>query len=129
MGRRYGQPAVNRVLSTVIRKKLCFNDRIWVVEGIGRSPKRYMLAASFIYADTYYRPLPHEAFGVVDERFECAYSGPGECYNEKLQLDPDSLPWFSDLHSRYIKKQRFFDDISGSPEIVYGLKQLTGEAA
>jgi len=129
MGRRYGRPTVNRAFSTVLRKKLCFNDRIWVVEGVGQSPKRFMLAASFIYADTHYQPFPFGMFGSVDGKFECAYSGPGECFEEKLQLDPESLPWFAKLHSRYITKQRFFDDISGHTEIVNGLTQLAGEGS
>jgi hypothetical protein len=124
MGRRYGRPELNRVFSTKERTKLCIDDGIWVVEGLGKSPKRYVLAASFIYIDPYHPPFSYAKFGQVDGRFECAYSGPGESFGDALPLDPEVLPWFADLHTRYITKQKFFEDITGRPAIVEGLQAL-----
>ncbi len=124
MGRRYGRPELKRVFSTKNRTKLCLNDRIWVVEGVGQSPKAYLLAASFIYTDTHYPPFPYAKFGCVDGDFEYAYSGPGESFDDGIPLDPEALPWFAGLHAKYITKQKFFEDITGQPAIVEGLQAL-----
>lgn len=127
MGRRYGRPDVNRVFSKREQRGLCTNDRIWVVEGIGKLRKKFSLAASFTFSTPHHQPFPRAVFGFDGGDFKCAYIGLGNSYEDKIPLDQQSLPWFAKLHSGYITKQKFFNDITRETEIVLGLKNVVGE--
>jgi hypothetical protein len=122
---RYGNPEKNHVFSTSDKKKLCLNDDIWIIEGFGESPKIFYLAAHFIYKETEYPPFPSPYKGGKYSDFNVMYAGPGNSYGSKFNLTFTDHPWFKELHSKYITKQKFFNDISGLPDVTSGLHGLT----
>lgn len=124
MGCRYGTPETNHVFSTSEKKKLCINDRIWVVEGFGESPKKFYLSAHFIYKETEYPLFPAPYVGGKYAEFKIMYAGPGDSFSSKYELTVENYPWFSTLHQGYITRQRFFNDISDLVDVVGGFNML-----
>jgi hypothetical protein len=92
---------------------LLLGDAIWVVEG----PGEFALVDCFLHTSTDYRPLSYP-FG----DFELKAKG-ASLIKGAIPLDA-SLPWFKELHSRYITKQRFFERVEGP--IVAGFQSLSG---
>jgi hypothetical protein len=124
MGARYGKPDDNYVFSTSINKKICINDEVWIVEGVGTTPKKYYLAARFTYKTTSYPPFSSHNKG---DNFKIMYSGPGESYDSKYDLTDKQYPWFGSLHKDYITKQRFFNDISKLTDVVMGFNSIISQ--
>ena len=126
MGRRYGNPEPSCVFGTAEQKKLCLSDDIWVIEGFGESPKIFYLAAHFVYQKPEYPPFPSPYKGGKYLDFKVMYAGPGSNYESKFKLTFEDHPWFKELHAKYITKQRFFNEISGLPNVISGLRALAG---
>jgi len=125
MDHRYGNPEKNHVFSTSMKKKLCLNDNIWIIEGLGESPKKFYLAAHFTYQETEYPPFPSPYMGGKYADFKVMYAGQGDSYESKYKLTFADHPWFEQLHKGYITKQKFFNDISSLKDVVSGLNKLT----
>jgi hypothetical protein len=126
MGYRYGHPQQKHVFSTKDRDKelsLGTNINIWVIEGVGQSPKDFYLAAHFTYEEAKKSPFPEPYEGEKYSKFAKMYVGPGESYGSKYNLTIASHPWFEVLHKKYITKQKFFNEII-KKEIVDGLNRL-----
>jgi hypothetical protein len=79
---RYGNPDRNHVFSTSIKKKLCLNDNIWIIEGFGETPKTFYLAAHFAYKETEYPPFPSPYAGEKYTAFKAMYAGVGDSYGK-----------------------------------------------
>jgi hypothetical protein len=118
MGYRYGNPQPLRVFSAKKRPRLSIGDRIWLIEGVGQSPKRYFLSATFLCREVLQAPFP-ATFGTVSPKFRYIFCGDGQAFGDAIPLARHD--WFADLHRRYLTKQRFFDEITDERAICDGL--------
>ena len=102
--------------------KLCFGDRIWIVEGSTDIPTRYTLVDCFRYADTEYPPFlpPWNGFAVRILGTESLLAAP-------VPLDM-SADWQAEIRDRFLTKQRFFVSLAAEPQVIEGLEAL-GSAA
>ena len=114
MGQTYHISGESAVYSKLENKKLCFGDRIWVIEGDLGQPVRFSLVDCFIYAENIHPPFSSPFYG-----FRIKYRGES-LKPPEVRLNKSDSPWFSQLHSKYITKQRFFERII-DVEILDGL--------
>ncbi|WP_426360359.1 hypothetical protein ACPUVO_09140 [Pseudocolwellia sp. HL-MZ19] len=97
------------------RRELCLGDIIWVIEGDQDNPTNFSIADCFKYTESDY-PSPHGPFS----DFKLKISGSSLLKIGGLTLDK-SMPWFDVLHSKYLSKQKSFNNITDENDIVNGL--------
>ena len=119
MGHAYTKTGTASVYSTTLQPKLCFGDFLWVVEGDTSVPRQFALVDCLRYEDTKHPPFPA---GYSD--FKLRVIGTSLLkIPVPLKKEDD---WFSRLHKRYITKQKFFSRLTGDPEVLAGLQQVSG---
>ncbi|MBB5188533.1 hypothetical protein HNQ57_002815 [Zhongshania antarctica] len=102
MSHPYASLGEHAVYSKQNQPKLCFNDVIWVVEGDSSTPKNFTLVDCFQYKNSEYPPFKAEY-----SAFKLKVSDTTSLLESAISLSKD-IPWFEDLHQRFITKQRFF---------------------
>jgi hypothetical protein len=100
--------------------KLVMNDIVWVVEGDLRNPTRFALVDCFEYTYAEYPP-----FAPAFTKFGLRVLGTRSLLSGTVPLNRAER-WFSELHSRFITKQKFFNSLISEPEIVDGLLRISG---
>ncbi|WP_273455872.1 hypothetical protein [Nevskia ramosa] len=120
MKRPYSFAVGSAVFSTKNQPKLCNGDIVWVVDGDLAEPSQFKLADCFRVEATEIAPLP-----IGYEQFKVKASASSSLLLEPAKLGID-LKWFELLHARYITKQRFFHSLSNEPEILDGLRRISG---
>jgi hypothetical protein len=116
MNHSYASLGTSVVYSKLQQKKLCFGDRIWVVEGSTDIPTRYTLVDCFRYADTEYPPFlpPYNGFAV-------RILGKGSLLPSPIPLDMTD-DWQLEIRDRFLTKQRFFVSLAAEPQLVAALE-------
>ncbi len=122
VGHSYASLARSVGYSRKPQTKLCFGDRIWVVEGSTDIPTRYTLVDCFRYADTEYPPFlpPYNGFAVRILGTESLLAKP-------VPLDM-AADWQEEIRDRFLTKQRFFVSLAAEPVVIAGLQALTSAA-
>jgi hypothetical protein len=107
-----GEPAV---YSTTRQPKLCKGDVIWVVEGDDSQPMQFRIVDCFTLSHC--DDVPRH--GPFFSTFKLKCVGAKSLLTRPVELSKESMPWFRELHERFLTKQRFFDRLG--PAIVAGL--------
>jgi hypothetical protein len=116
----YSSLAESTVFSKSNRRDLCIGDIIWVVEGDLSNPVNFTLVDCFIYKTCDYPP-----FSLEFSDFKFKFSGTSLFSFNSIALDK-SIPWVLDLHSRYLSKQKFFNNIAVERDVINGLLDVSG---
>lgn len=119
MGHSYASTGSSSVYISKAQPKLCFGDVIWVVEGDTSTPRNFALVDCFHYEDTKYPPFASSYKG-----FQLQVLGTSVLKAPIPMLKDDE--WFSQLHAKYITKQRFFERLANAPQIIAGLQKVSG---
>ena len=106
-------------LSKKTVKNLCIGDLIWVVEGDTTTPANFFLVDCFKYSSSEFPPFKSEY-----SNFDICIIGTSLLYSSIL-LNRNSDDWFADLHSRFITKQRFFNSIDDTQDIIDGFLNVS----
>ena len=122
MGRSYADLGGPMAFSTKNQTKLCHGDTVWVIEGDLATPANHAIADCFKVHSTNIPPLigGHSDFKLQVIGYPSLLRGP-------VALDI-SAPWFSELHKRFITKQRFFCSLEDHQKIREGLADVSGVA-
>ena len=120
MGHSYESLGKSAVYSTKKRPKLCLGDLIWVVEGSADKSKTFTLVDAFEVASMDFPP-----FGGAYEAMALRLEGNKSLLMAPVSLDR-SMPWFVDLHDRFIKKRTFFAALNAYPQITDGFRTAAG---
>lgn len=120
MGHTYASAGGLSMYLTQASKKLESGDIIWVVEGNNNSPKLFFLVDCFKYVDAELPP-----FAPSYSRFAIRILGRHSLLRHPILLN-HADKWFSDLHGRFITKQKFFHRLEKEPELVEGLCTASG---
>ncbi|KAB0317169.1 hypothetical protein F6W79_19350 [Vibrio diabolicus] len=118
--RTYSSLAESTVFSKSNHRELCIGDLIWVIEGDLDNPVNFTLVDCFRYTSNEYPPFVR---GFED--FKYKFSGDSLFTKPAIELEK-SMPWFKELHQRYITKQKFFNNISDEEYVVNGLFDVSG---
>lgn len=119
MGHPYSALKESAVYSKTGQKKLCFGDTIWVIQGGLDNPTDFALVDCFQVQDLDYPPF-------TGAYSEFALKALGESLLSKpVALDASLGSWFSELHGKYLSKQRFFS-VLNEEEIPLGLHACIG---
>lgn|SRR5690606_35369179 len=115
MGHPYSDLKECAVYSKTEQRKLGFGHTIWVIQGGLDTPTDFSLVDCFKVQDFDYPPFKgaYRDFA-VKVRGESLLSGP-------VALDSSLGSWFSELHGKYLSKQRFFSSLK-EEEIHQGLR-------
>lgn len=116
----YSSLAESTVFSKSNRRDLCIGDIIWVVEGDLSNPVNFTLVDCFSYKNCDYPP-----FSAEFSDFKFKFFGISLFSHSAISLDK-SIPWFSGLHSKYLSKQKFFNNIAAEPDVISGLLDVSG---
>lgn len=120
MGHSYASLGEPAVFLTSEKSKLCLRDLIWVIEGDRDTPCNYHIADCFRYEDTDYPP-----FAGAYSDFKRKVKGGDSFLSAAVPIHLE-LPWFKELHGRFITKQRFCASLADEPTIVEGLMNDSG---
>jgi len=115
MKRSYASLGMPAVYSTKSQPKLCGGDTVWVIEGNTANPVQFELADCFRVSAAECGPFPGDLAG-----FKARAVGSSSLLSTAIPLS-NTVIWFSELHRRYITKQKFFCSLGDEPEIVAGL--------
>ncbi len=115
MGHPYSALAECAVFSKTEQKKLCFGDVIWVIQGGLDTPTNFTLVDCFEVQNFDYPPFK----GAYSD-FALKVLGESSM-SESVVLDRSIDSWFSELHGKYLSKQRFFSALE-EKEILQGLR-------
>lgn len=102
MGHPY-ESGVSAVYTTSEQRKLCFGDIIWVIEGDIGKHKQFRLVDCFRNNEQKYPPFP-----IGYTKFRLKVSGEVSLLKGPIPLSKE-YEWFSELHSKFITKQKFFN--------------------
>ncbi|MCH8475937.1 MAG: hypothetical protein LAT55_12010 [Opitutales bacterium] len=116
----YSSLAESTVFSKTSRRDLCIGDTFWVIEGDLSNPVNFTLVDCFTYTTSDYPPFPVEF-----SDFKYKFSGSSLLTGSPIALDK-SMPWFEELHQKFISKQKFFNNISLEHNVVEGLRDIAG---
>jgi len=118
----YPYPKVGRsgMYSGKSLSKLCKDDVIWVVEGDLGKPTTFTLVDCFKYSDTEYPP-----FAPDYSKFNKRVLGDKSLLSGSYSLNLADK-WFAELHSRFIRKRKFFNLLTPEPGIIEGLCHVSG---
>lgn len=117
MGHSYASMGTSTVYRKSIPSKICYKDRIWVVEGDVSNPRKFYLVDCFEFVE-----IKHKPFSEPYSKFEFQIIGTS-LFKAPILLNKDD-EWFSILHNKYITKQRFFCPISNMEPILEGLRKI-----
>lgn len=120
MGYPYAKVGGSAMYVTRPPSKLVMNDVVWVIEGDHRNPTRFTLVDCFEYSDA-----EHPPFAPAYTKFGIRILGNRSLLRSTAPLNRADK-WFSELHSRFITKQKFFSPLTPEPEIVKGLLCISG---
>jgi hypothetical protein len=120
MRRPYGTAHNSGIYLTRHRAKLLAGDLIWVIEGDTSTPTAFSLVDCFRY-----ELVEHPPFAPEYSRFSVRVAGTSLLARGRIALDK-AESWFSELHGRFITKQRFFSLLLSEPKIVNGLRIASG---
>lgn len=120
MGHSYASTAKPGMYLTINPSKLLPGDIIWVIEGRNSTPTEFALVDCFTFTDPEHPPFPPKY-----EKFTLRVSGRSFLLSAPVALSKSSA-WFSELHARFITKQRFFNSLAAEPDIVKGLSDASG---
>jgi hypothetical protein len=116
----YSALGESTVFSKTNRRDLCIGDTIWVIEGDTSNPINFTLVDCFSYTTNDYPP-----FSLEFSDFKYKFSGSSLFMSGPIALDK-SMPWFKEMNSKYLSKQKFFSNISAERNVVTGLLDISG---
>jgi len=119
MGHPYSTLKECAVYSKTEQKKLCFGDTIWVIQGGLDTPTDFTLVDYFKVQD-----FDHPPFKGAYRDFALKVLGES-LLPKAVALDASLGSWFSELHGKYLSKQRFFSALK-EDEILLGLRACSG---
>jgi hypothetical protein len=122
MGHPYSDLGAPVVFSTKEQRKLSHGDTIWVIEGDLVAPTNFTIADCFTVKGT---DTPSRWGDYA--RFKVKVLGNSSLLPGPVAVDA-MAPWFAELHSRFITKQRFFCSLADHPRICSGLVAASGVA-
>lgn len=116
----YSSLKESTVFSKTNRRDLCIGDTIWVVEGDTNNPINFFVVDCFTYTTSDYPPFSAEFSG-----FKFKFTGTSLFSAGSVALDK-TMPWFKELNSKYISKQKFFNNITAEHDVISGLQDVSG---